>query len=72
MKATTAPDRAIRFGYRPDLLHSELAGWLDHIRWIAALAVAASWLFGQVFERHTGVLRGWLLGLSARRHGRRD
>ena len=49
MKATTAPDRAIRFGYRPDLLDSELAGWLDHIRWIAALAVAAGHLRTLIF-----------------------
>ena len=49
VKATRAPDRAIRFGYRPDLLDSELAGWLDHIRWIAALAVAAGHLRTLIF-----------------------
>lgn len=34
----------VEFGYRPDLLTRRLSGVLDHVRWIAALAVCAAHL----------------------------
>lgn len=54
-----ADKRLVSFGYRVDLLGGSLSVWLDHFRWLAALAVTASHLRNGLFPDASSALKAW-------------